>query len=53
MHTSWALGLIAAVPITSLIATTLALYGDRLDEWRMLLGPETGNGEHQHSHYIF
>lgn len=44
------LGLIAAVPITSLIATTLALYGDRLGEWRMLLGPEIGNEEHRHSH---
>jgi len=44
------LGLIAAVPITSLLATALALYGDRLGEWRMLLGPETGDGEHRHSH---
>jgi uncharacterized membrane protein len=44
------LGLIAAVPITSLIATTLALYGDRLGEWRALLGPATGDGEHRHSH---
>jgi uncharacterized membrane protein len=44
------LGLIAAVPITSLIATTLALYGDRLGEWRVLLGPETGNEEHRHQH---
>ena len=46
------LGLIAAVPITSLIATALALYGDRLGEWRVLLGPATGDGdgEHRHSH---
>ena len=44
------LGLIAAVPITSLIATALVLYGDRLGEWRMLLGPETGDAEHLHSH---
>jgi len=44
------LGLIAAVPITSLIATALALYGDRLGEWRILLDPETGDGEHRHSH---
>jgi uncharacterized membrane protein len=44
------LGLIAAVPITSLIATSLALYGDRLGEWRMLLGSKTGDGEHRHSH---
>lgn len=44
------LGLIAAVPITSLIATTLAMYGDRLGEWRILLGSETGDSEHRHSH---
>ncbi|HAV78695.1 MAG TPA: YibE/F family protein [Anaerolineae bacterium] len=44
------LGLIAAVPISSLIATSLALYSDRLGEWRVLLGPETGDGEHRHSH---
>jgi uncharacterized membrane protein len=44
------LGLIAAVPISSLIATALALYSDRLGEWRALLGPETGDGEHRHSH---
>jgi uncharacterized membrane protein len=44
------LGLIAAVPITSVIATTLALYGDQLGEWRMLLGPVTGKEEHRHSH---
>lgn len=44
------LGLIAAVPITSLIATALALYGDRLGEWRMVLGPATSHGGHRHSH---
>ena len=44
------LGLIAAVPITSLIATTLVMYGDRLGEWRILLGSETGDSEHRHSH---
>lgn len=42
------LGLMAAVPIASLIATALALYGDRLGEWRALLGPRTG---HDHSHH--
>src|SRR5215207_7851478 len=42
------LGLIAAVPITSLIATALALYGDQLGEWRMVLGPKTSDGEHRH-----
>jgi uncharacterized membrane protein len=44
------LGLIAAVPISSLIATALALYSDRLGEWRMLLGSRTGDSEHRHSH---
>jgi len=44
------LGLIAAVPITSLIATAFAVYGDRLGEWRPLLGSETGNEEHRHLH---
>lgn len=34
------LGLIAAVPITSLIATTLAMYGYRPGEWR---AARTGN----------
>jgi len=44
------LGLIAAVPITSLIATTLAVHGDRLGEWRILLGSKSGHQEHRHSH---
>jgi uncharacterized membrane protein len=44
------LGLIAAVPISSLIATAVALYSDRLGEWRMLLGSRTGDSEHRHSH---
>lgn len=44
------LGLIAAVPLASLIATALALYADRLGEWRALLGPATGEAEHPHSH---
>jgi uncharacterized membrane protein len=42
------LGLMAAVPVASLIATTLALYADRLGEWRALLGPQTGHSEHHH-----
>jgi len=44
------LGLMAAVPLASLIATAFALYADRLGEWRALLGPETGNGEDSHGH---
>ncbi|MCX6068804.1 MAG: YibE/F family protein [Chloroflexi bacterium] len=43
------LGLMAAVPMASLIATAFALYADRLGEWRALLGPETG-GEATHHH---
>lgn len=44
------LGLIAAVPITSVIATAFALHGDKLGEWRALLGSKTGDVEHRHSH---
>ncbi len=44
------LGLMAAVPIASLVATSFVLYGDRLGEWRALLGPLTGHEEHEHHH---
>ena len=37
------LGLIAAVPISNLVATLLILYQHRLGEWRPLFGPETGD----------
>jgi uncharacterized membrane protein len=37
------LGLIAAVPISTLIATVLITYQDRLGEWRAVLGPETSD----------
>src|ERR1700690_1765097 len=37
------LGLIADVPISTLIATALIVYQERLGEWRPLLGPETGD----------
>ena len=37
------LGLIAAVPISTLIATVLIVFQDRLGEWRSLLGPETSD----------
>jgi len=43
------LGLIAAVPISTLIATVLIVYQDRLGEWRTLLGPQTGDRPF-HSH---
>jgi uncharacterized membrane protein len=43
------LGLIAAVPISTLVATALILHQDRLGRWRSLLGPETGD-EPGHSH---
>ena len=42
------LGLIAAVPITTVIAAALALYSHRLGEWRHLLGPENAGGGHVH-----
>jgi uncharacterized membrane protein len=37
------LALIAAVPISTLIATALMVYQDRLGDWRPVLGPETGD----------
>ena len=43
------LGLMAAVPITTTLAALFALNGHRLPEdWRALLGPETGAGGHTH-----
>jgi uncharacterized membrane protein len=43
------LGLIAAVPISTVVATMLILHQERLGEWRVLLGPETGdNTGHVH-----
>ena len=41
------LGLIAAVPISTLMATALIVYQERLGEWRPLLGPETGDNTGQ------
>ena len=43
------LGLIAAVPISTLVATALIVHQDRLGEWRALLGPQSGDS-HGHSH---
>ncbi len=42
------LGLIAAVPLTTVIAAALALYSHRLGEWRHWLGPEGAGGGHGH-----
>jgi uncharacterized membrane protein len=42
------LGLIAAVPLTTVVATGFALYSHRLGKWEQALGPE-GSGE-GHSH---
>ncbi len=45
------LGLIAAVPISTLVASVLILYQERLGRWRVLLGPETSDElEHSHAH---
>jgi uncharacterized membrane protein len=45
------LGLVAAVPISTFVAALLALHGHRLGGLRPWLGPETGRGEHGHSHH--
>ncbi|MGA7193975.1 MAG: YibE/F family protein [Anaerolineales bacterium] len=43
------LGLIAAVPISTVLATVIILYQERFGKWRPLLGPETGDAiEHGH-----
>jgi uncharacterized membrane protein len=44
------LGLVAAVPVSTLIATLFALYNDRLGVIRPYLGPETDGEVHLHSH---
>jgi uncharacterized membrane protein len=43
------LGLMAAVPISTLMATALIVYQSRLGAWRPLLGPETDD-IHVHVH---
>jgi len=42
------LGLVAAVPLSTLIASLLALYSKRLGVIRPYLGPETGGDVHLH-----
>lgn len=44
------LGLVAAVPISSFIATVIALYSHKLGVWRSILGPATDGETHFHSH---
>ncbi len=44
------LGLIAAVPLTTLLACAVALYHHRLGPIRRYLGPETSGKGHGHSH---
>jgi uncharacterized membrane protein len=45
------LGLIAAVPISTFLATVMILYQARFGQWRTLLGPETGDEiNHGHAH---
>jgi hypothetical protein len=45
------LGLIAAVPISTFLATVIILYQARFGQWRILFGPETGDEiGHGHTH---
>jgi uncharacterized membrane protein len=42
------LGLVAAVPLTTLIAILFALRADSLRKWRLILGPEGSGVSHSH-----
>ncbi len=44
------LGLIAAVPLTTLIAAELALNSQKLGKWEQVLGPEGSGNGHSHKH---
>jgi uncharacterized membrane protein len=44
------LGLIAAVPLTTAIATLFALRSEALGKWSRYLGPEESGVSHSHSH---
>jgi uncharacterized membrane protein len=44
------LGLIAAVPLTTAIATLFALRAETLGKWSRYLGPEESGEAHSHSH---
>jgi uncharacterized membrane protein len=42
------LGLIAAVPLATVIAAGFALHSDRLSKWKRVLGPEGSSAGHSH-----
>jgi uncharacterized membrane protein len=44
------LGLIAAVPLTTALASTLATQQPRMTPWIRFLGPLTGHADHTHHH---
>ena len=44
------LGLVAAVPLTTVIAILFALRADSLGKWKQVLGPEGGGEAHSHTH---
>jgi uncharacterized membrane protein len=44
------LGLIAAVPLTTAIATLFALRSETLGKWSQYLGPEESGASHSHTH---
>jgi uncharacterized membrane protein len=44
------LGLVAAVPVTTVIAISLALYSHRMGGVRAFLGPENSSEDHGHHH---
>ncbi len=44
------LGLIAAVPLTTAIATVFALRSETLGKWSQYLGPEDSQMSHSHTH---
>jgi uncharacterized membrane protein len=44
------LGLVAAVPLTTVIAILFALRADSLGRWRRILGPEGSGESHSHIH---
>jgi uncharacterized membrane protein len=44
------LGLVAAVPLTTVIAAGFALNQDRLEKWEQALGPVGSGSGHSHKH---
>jgi uncharacterized membrane protein len=45
------LGLVAAVPISTLVAATVVVHQGRLGDWAALLGPVTGDREDTSHHH--